>query len=392
MSDSKIDISPKKEQQTDGLEKIVQQENSEIQFQSQADQNMDSILINDYSKQEQQLDMACQLKDWDSPSIKSLQAQGANIPGSPGKKLNNYSKQEQLDKDFQSKDWISKSIQRLQKKRANVPGSHEKLNLRASNENTKTLIPLGTTTKNAIILAKNATISDKNGHYGDACILYENAVGLFLQALELEPLSTKNTKDTIQALCKELQCRGEMLKLFGRPAPKFAKSNEEIQSLLETLEESEPKIDSKENCNSIIENLDKSSFDEPEEKEKVRKDLNCERLKIKETQDMQKLPQHILEPLDITALQNLYLDYGILDKPTAKKAMKLLKDAMNLDEARSFENACKQYEKSIQLFFDSLYFEKHGDMEQEAIESVCRQFQDRADQLQSYVNDEMKGG
>ena len=131
---------------------------------------------------------------------------------------------------------------------------------------------------------------------------------------------------------------------------------------------------------------------EPEEKEKVRKDLNCERLKIKEAQDMQKLPKHILEPLDITAFQNIYLDYGILDKPTAKKAMILLKDAMNLDEARSYENAYKQYEKSIQLFFDSLYFEKHGDIEQEAIESVCRQFQDRADQLQSYVNDEIKGG
>ena len=45
----------------------MQQENSEIQFQSQTDQNMDSILINDYSKQEQQLDKDCQLKDWDSP-------------------------------------------------------------------------------------------------------------------------------------------------------------------------------------------------------------------------------------------------------------------------------------------------------------------------------------
>ena len=107
---------------------------------------------------------------------------------------------------------------------------------------------------------------------------------------------------------------------------------------------------------------------------------------------MQKLPKHILEPLDITALKNLYLDYDILDKPTAKKAMKLLKDAMNLDEARFYKNAYKQYEKSIQSSFDSLYFEKHGDIEQEAIESVCRQFQDRADQLQSYVNDEIKGG
>jgi hypothetical protein len=131
---------------------------------------------------------------------------------------------------------------------------------------------------------------------------------------------------------------------------------------------------------------------EPEEKDKVRKDSKCERLKIKEAQDMQKLPKHILETLDITALQNLYLDHDILDKPTAKKAIKLLKDAINLDEARSYENAYKQYEKSIQLFFDSLYFEKHGDKEQEAIESVCRQFQDRADQLQSYVNDEIKGG
>ena len=106
---------------------------------------------------------------------------------------------------------------------------------------------------------------------------------------------------------------------------------------------------------------------------------------------MQKLPKHILEPLDITALQNLYLDYDILDKPTAKKAIKSLKDAMNLDEAKFYENAYKQYEKSIQSSFDSLYFEKHGDIEQEAIESVCRQFQDRADQLQSYVNDEIKG-
>ena len=106
---------------------------------------------------------------------------------------------------------------------------------------------------------------------------------------------------------------------------------------------------------------------------------------------MQKLPKHILEPLDITAFQNIYLDYGILDKPTAKKAMKLLKDAMNLDEAKFYENAYKQYEKSIQSSFDSLYFEKHGDIEQEAIESVCRQFQDRADQLQSYINDEIKG-
>ena len=50
----------------------MQQDNSAIQFQSQMDQNMDSILINDYSKQEQQLDKDCQLKDWDSPSIKSL--------------------------------------------------------------------------------------------------------------------------------------------------------------------------------------------------------------------------------------------------------------------------------------------------------------------------------
>ena len=234
--------------------------------------------------------------------------------------MNNYSKQEQLDKDFQSKEWDSQSIKRLQKKRANVPGSHEKLNLRASNETTKTLIPLGTTTKNAIILAKSATISDKNGHYGDACILYENAVGLFLQALELEPLSTKNTKDTIQALCKELQCRGEMLKLFGRPAPKFAKSNEEIQSLLEMLEESEPKIDVKENCNSIIENLDKSSFEcfdeidkdssnseleednseKPKGEGKIRKDPNCDRLKSQEeAENVPKVPKHVLEFLDI---------------------------------------------------------------------------------------------
>ena len=296
----------------------MQQENSEIQFQSQRDQNMDSILISDNSKQDQQLDKDCQLKDWDSPSIKSLQTQGANISGSPGRKLNNYSKQEQLDKDFQSKDWVSKSIQRLQKKRANIPGSREKLNLRASNENTKTLIPIGTTTKNAIILAKNATISDKNGHYGDACILYKNAVGLFLQALELEPLSTKNTKDIIQALCKELQCRGEMLKLFGRPAPKFAKSNEEIQSLLEILiEESELKIDGKENSNSIIENLDKSSFDEiendsynseleedhsekPKGEGKIQKDPNCDRLKSQEeAENVPKVPKHVLEPLDI---------------------------------------------------------------------------------------------
>ena len=182
MSESKIDISTKKDPQTDYLEKIVQQENSGIQFQSQMDQNMDSTLINDYSKQEQQLDKNCHLKDWDSPSsVKSLQTERANISGSPGKKLNNFLKQEQLDKDFQTKDWVSKLIQRLQKKRANLPGSQEKLNLRASTENTKIFITLGTTTKNAIILAKNATISDKNGHYGDACILYENAVGLFLK-------------------------------------------------------------------------------------------------------------------------------------------------------------------------------------------------------------------
>mgnify|MGYP001192801831 CR=1 FL=1 len=125
----------------------MQQDNSAIQFQSQTDQNMDSILITDNSKQEQELDKDCHIKDWDSPSIKSLQTQGANIPGSPGKMLNNYSKQEQLDKDFQTKDWVSKLIQRLQKKRANVPGSQEKLNLRASNENTKIFITLGTTTK-----------------------------------------------------------------------------------------------------------------------------------------------------------------------------------------------------------------------------------------------------
>ena len=159
----------------------MQQENSGIQFQSQMDQNMDSTLIDDYSKQEQQLDKDCQIKDRYSPCIKSQQTQGANISGSPGKKLNIFLKQEQLDKDFQTKDWVSKLIQRLQKKRANVPGSQEKLNLRASTENTKIFITLGTTTKNAIILAKNATISDKNGHYGDACILYENAVGLFLK-------------------------------------------------------------------------------------------------------------------------------------------------------------------------------------------------------------------
>ena len=321
MSDSKIDISPKKDPQTDYLEKIVEQENSEVQFQSQTDQNMDSILINDYSKTEQQLDKDCQLKDWDSPSIKSLQTQGANIPGSPGKKLNNYSKQ----------DWVSKSIKRLQKKRANVPGSHEKLNFRASNETTKTLIPLGTTTKNAIILAKNATISDKNGHYGDACILYENAVGLFLQALELEPLSTKNTKDTIQALCKELQCRGEMLKLFGRPAPKFAKSIEEIQSLLEMLEESEPILDGKENCNSIIENLNKSSFDEienyssnseleednsekPKGEEKIRKDPNWDRLKSQEgAENVPKVPKHVLEPLDIKGKKTSIANCDVLN-------------------------------------------------------------------------------
>ena len=108
---------------------------------------------------------------------------------------------------------------------------------------------------------------------------------------------------------------------------------------------------------------------------------------------MQKVPKHGLEPQDITALQNLYLDDGFLDKkPTVKKAMKLLKDAMNLDEAKSYENAYKQYEKAVQLFFDSLYFEKHESKNQEAIESVCRQFQDRADQLQSYVNDRIKGG
>ena len=231
--------------------------------------------------------------------------------------MNNYSKQEQLDKDFQSNEWDSQSIKRMQKKRANFPGSPEKLNLRASNENTKTLIPLGMTTKNAIVLAKNATISDKNGHYGDACILYENAVGLFLQALELEPLSTKNTKDTIQSLCKELHCRGEMLKLFGRPAPKFAKSIEEIQSLLEMLEGSEPKIDGKENYNSIIENSDKSSFDEIENEssdseleednsektkgeEKIRKDPNCDRLKNQEeAENVTKVPKHVLKPLDI---------------------------------------------------------------------------------------------
>ena len=147
MSESKIDISPKKDPQTEDLKKIVQQENSGIQFQSHMDQNMDSIMIDDYSKQEQQLDKDCQLKDRDSPSIKSQQAQGANISGSPGKKLNDFLKQEQLDKDFQTKDWVSKLIQRLQKKRANVPGSQEKLNLRASNENTKIFITLGTTTK-----------------------------------------------------------------------------------------------------------------------------------------------------------------------------------------------------------------------------------------------------
>ena len=296
----------------------MQQENSGIQFQSQMDQNMDSTLINDYSKQEQQLDKNCHLKDWDSPSsVKSLQTERANISGSPGKKLNIFLKQEQLDKDFQTKDWVSKLIQRLQKKRANVPGSQEKLNLRASTENTKIFITLGTTTKNAIILAKNATISDKNGHYGDACILYENAVGLFLQALELEPLITKNTEDTIQALCKELQCRGEMLKLFGRPASKYAKSNEEIQSLLEMLEDSEPRIDGKENCNSITENLDKSSLDRIENdgshleleednsektkgEEKIQKDPNCDGLKIQdEAENVPKLPNYVLEPLDI---------------------------------------------------------------------------------------------
>ena len=55
---------------------------------------------------------------------------------------------------------------------------------------------------------------------------------------------------------------------------------------------------------------------------------------------MQKLPKHILEPLDITALQNLYLDYDILDKPTAKKAMKLLKDA-RLDPTKMLISSMK---------------------------------------------------
>jgi hypothetical protein len=304
LSDSKIDISPMKLKDpiTDDLEstpihcnlnKTEGKENSEIQCQNQTDQNMDSILINDNSKQEELYD-ACQSKQLNSQSIKSLQKKGTNVPGSP-----------------------------------------EKSYLKANNENTTFFIPLGKTTKNAIILAKNATISDKNRHYGDACILYENAVGLFLQALELEPLNTKNTKDTIQALCKQLQCREKMLKLFGRPAPKFAKPNDEIQPLLDMLEESEPKIDGNEN-NSIIENLGRSSLNEiennvsdsdlgeentkkTEEKEKIRKDPNCERINIKEAKYVQKMPEHILEPLDIKGQKISKANCGFLNSSKEKK-------------------------------------------------------------------------
>ena len=57
----------------------MQQENSEIQFQSQRDQNMDSILISDNSKQDQQLDKDCELKDWDSPMCGSCHIQSVPI-------------------------------------------------------------------------------------------------------------------------------------------------------------------------------------------------------------------------------------------------------------------------------------------------------------------------
>ena len=108
-----------------------------------------------------------------------------------------------------------------------------------------------------------------------------------------------------------------MLKLFGRPASKYAKSNEEIQSLLEMLEDSEPRIDGKENCNSITENLDKSSLDKIENdgshleldednsektkgEEKIQKNLNCDRLKSQEeAENVPKVPKHVLESLDI---------------------------------------------------------------------------------------------
>ena len=103
-----------------------------------------------------------------------------------------------------------------------------------------------------------------------------------------------------------------MLKLFGRPASKYAKSNEEIQSLLEMLEDSEPRIDGKENCNSITENLDKSSLDRIENdgshlelektkgEEKIQKDPNCDRPKSQdEAENVSKVPKHVLKPLYI---------------------------------------------------------------------------------------------